>query len=90
MADTEGLITVEVTETCWTTVTVRVDEELLEEYGCADIIEFCRKVRTKEIHIFDLHPEWDSPYDSEVQDVDYQFAKALDAKGNELEVPDDY
>jgi hypothetical protein len=83
------MITVDVTETCWTTVTVRVDAELLEEYGCADIPEFCSKVRGGEIHIFDLEPEWDSPYDSVVQDVDYQFAVALDADGNELEVPDD-
>ena len=89
MADTDGKIVVDVTETCWTSVSVQVNAELLEEFGCADITEFCRKVRSGEINIFDLEPDWDSPYDSEVQDVDYQFAIALDAEGKKVEVPDD-
>jgi hypothetical protein len=88
MTDTDGMISVDVTETCWAKVTVQVDAALLGEHGCADITEFCLKIRSGEINIFDLNVNWDEPYDSQVEDVDYQFAAAFDAEGNQLEVPD--
>jgi hypothetical protein len=90
MADTNGRISMDVTETCWTTVSVDVNEALLKECGCTDLVDLRNKIRTGVIDLWSLDPKWEDPYDSRVEYANYECATAIDRTGKELEVPDDW
>jgi hypothetical protein len=71
MKNNEHVLEVDVEERTWAKLTVRVDDALLSEYGCKDAAEFGEKVQSGDIDLWELDPMFQTPFNSEVEEVYY-------------------
>jgi len=87
MTDREkaGEIQIEITETTWSTITLKISKTDLETHDCAHLREFRDKIRAGEIDPFDFDPIWGEADESMLEECKHREAKAVLPDGTELE-----
>ena len=80
-----GNLSFNVTEKTRSRVEVRVSQEDLDYYKCADLLEFRNKVRKGEVWPFDCDYDAIEVIDRETRDVEHESAKVILPDGTELE-----